>query len=119
MPTDTKKSATLKERVESDFNPAESARERLERLQREAKEAEAQVKAEEQKGLNEQLRSIVEQLILEDERITGRKCRNFTVRYQQPGDGDPSSVPLVVKLEQGKPGLVISHKVVKPRQKDS
>ncbi len=119
MATDTEKPASLKERVENDFNPAESARERMARLQREAKEAEAQVKAEEQEKLNSQLRPLIEQAILENERIIGKKCRNFTVRYQQPGDGGPDSVPLVVKLESGKPGMVIASRVVKPRHKDS
>lgn len=114
----TAKVDEYRKRAESDFNPAEATRERLARLKAEAAEVEAQLKQEEQGTLNEVLRPAINDIIAVLESQTGRKCRNFTLRYQQPGDGDPSIVPVVVKLEQGKAGMVINFRVVKPRQKD-
>lgn len=110
---------TVQEQVEQDFNPAESARDRLARLEQEAAAVRAEVQAAEQSALNETLRPMLDAVVLKLEEITGKKCRNFTFRYQQPEDGAPANVPVVVKLEQGKPGLVIAHREVKPRQKDS
>lgn len=108
-----------RKRAAADFNPAETARERLARLEKEAKAIAAVIKAEEQGTLNEVLRPAIHDIVAVIEQQTGRKCRNLTLRYQQPGDGDPASVPVVVKLEQGKAGLVINFRVVKPRQRDA
>lgn len=112
------KADEYRKRAEADVNPAESNRERFERLKREAAAVEAEIKQEEQGTLNEVLRPAIDDLVKVLEQQTGRKCRHFTVRYQQPGDGDPTTAPVVVKLEQGKAGLVIAFRVVKPRQKD-
>lgn len=110
------KAEEYRRRAEADVNPAESDRDRLARLKREAAEVEKRLKLEDQQSLNETLRPQIDAIIKSIEESTGKVCRNLTVRYQQPGDGD---VPVVVKLENGTPGLVIAFRVVKPRQKDS
>lgn len=116
MATATKQDETAKEyeaRAKRDFDPNETVRERADRLRVEAAKAEAEALAQEQKQAAESVMGLVKQL---QEAFAaqepGKVCRNFTVRFQMPGDEFPE---VVKKLEQSKPGVVVKFRNVKPR----
>lgn len=104
-----------KKRAEADVNPNETPRQRLDRLTAEAKALEAQVleseRAEASAKVVPQVLALVKSVEAQN---PGKVCRKLVVRYARPGDEEPE---IVAKLEQGKPGIVMSFTVVKPKAK--
>lgn len=100
-PVDEAKAEEYKERAEADFDPAETARERLARLEAEAAEtlaaarkaAKAEAKAEKEREEREVLAPLetkIRELLAEVETTTGKIFRNFSFYHKLPKTGDAS-----------------------------
>lgn len=111
---DESKAEEFKKRAEADFDPAETSRQRLERLTREVKELEAKTVAEEQAAAAAKVAPKVAELVkLVEDQNPGKVCRALTVRYVRPGDEEPE---VVAEMEQGKPGITVKFRVVRPQK---
>lgn len=102
-PVDEAKAEEFKDRAEADFDPAETAQKRLERLTKETektlKEARAAARAEVKKERDAEestvLAPIAEQitkLLAEAEEKTGKIFRNFSFYYKFKKDAEKSDV---------------------------
>lgn len=119
MPTASKskeeQAEEYKARAEADFDPNETARQRLERLTAEVKELEASVVEKERaEAAAKVLPKIREVVKLIEAQNPGKVARSVTVRFARPGDEEPE---IVEKMEPGKPGVVVNFRVVTPRAK--
>lgn len=115
MATKTKEQLVeeYRERAEADFNPNETVRERLERLKAETAQIEAELAVQERSDAAAKVEGLARELIAAIEaNAPGKVCRKLTVRMQRPGEEVPE---LVEKLEQGKAGLFIDFRTVKPK----
>lgn len=114
-PEKVDKSEEYRQRAEADFNPQETASERLARLTAETAELQAQVEADERKAAAEKVAGLIRDLASAIEaQNPGKVCRSLSVRYVRPGGEIPQ---VVAKLKPGEPGITVGFRVVKPRKK--
>lgn len=122
----------LEAAVTADHNPAETARERLARLEKEtaAQLADAKRAVEDEEKTRRSafvtvhLLPAVQKVIHDTEAATGLVMRNLVVRYNRPGDAVPmlwnatDSNGRRIPLPVDKAGITVSYRLVRARKKD-